>query len=72
MLKLFAVLTTVVGMQMAASCGYDGDYRYPCQDPSNWGAWECEPPQCEAWGTCTNDLLPPSVTHLIYDDGSGS
>jgi hypothetical protein len=23
---------------MTSSCGYDGSYRYPCQDPANWDA----------------------------------
>jgi len=37
---------------IASSCGYDGQFRYPCQDPANWEAVECQPPQCEASGTC--------------------
>ena len=43
---------------MASGCGYDGSYRYPCQDPANWEAEECQPPLCEADGTCTKFLLP--------------
>lgn len=43
---------------MTSSCGYDGGYRYPCQDPANIGSAECEPPICEADGTCTKYLLP--------------
>jgi hypothetical protein len=39
-------------------CGYDGDYRYPCQDPANWETAECNPPICEASSTCTKDLIP--------------
>jgi len=39
------------------SCGYDGSYRYPCQDPANWGNVECEPPICVPNGTCTRDLI---------------
>lgn len=38
-------------------CGYDGHYRYPCQDPVNWEAPECNPPICDATGMCTKDLL---------------
>lgn len=38
-------------------CGYDGHYRYPCQDPANWEAPECNPPLCEATGMCTKDLI---------------
>jgi hypothetical protein len=40
-----------------ASCGYEGKYRYSCQDPENWGKTECEPPICEVDGNCTKTLL---------------
>ena len=43
---------------MTSSCGYDGGYRYPCQDPANWHTDECTPPICEADGSCTKYLLP--------------
>ena len=32
-------------------------YRYPCQDPENWGKSECKPPVCEVDGNCTKTLL---------------
>lgn len=38
-------------------CGFQGGYRYPCQDPANWEKAECNPPICEASGTCTKDLV---------------
>jgi hypothetical protein len=38
------------------SCGYDGHYRYPCQDPLNWESAECKPPICTANGACPEDL----------------
>lgn len=34
----------------------DGFYRYPCQDPANWGALECTPPICTRTGMCATDL----------------
>ena len=37
--------------------GCEDKMRYPCQSPENWGKPECEPPQCEASGTCTKDLI---------------
>lgn len=40
-----------------SSCGYDGSYRYSCQDPVNWGTKECEPPLCKVDGNCTELLL---------------
>ena len=51
---------------LLASCGYDGYYRYPCQDPANWGKTECEPPACKVDGACTETLLgwDPSETSV--------
>lgn len=49
---MLAVLLTVTG------CSYDGSFRYKCQDPVNWELAECNPPICEASGTCTKDLIP--------------
>lgn len=40
-----------------AGCGYDGGYRYSCQDPTNWEAEQCNPPICKADDTCTKDLI---------------
>jgi hypothetical protein len=54
MLSVFLVLLT----------GCQESYRYPCQDPQNWGKAECEPPACKASGTCTKDV----VTKEIYDE----
>jgi len=42
---------------LLTGCGYDGSYRYSCQDPTNWGKKECEPPVCEVDGNCTEILL---------------
>ena len=49
---------------LLAGCGYDGNYRYECQDPENWGKSECEAPICEVDGACTKTLLgwDPSET----------
>lgn len=54
MKKLIIILSSVM---LLTACGYDGNYRYPCQDPANWEAVECNPPLCEASGTCTKDLI---------------
>ena len=47
----FALFLVLVG------CGYDGGYRYECQDPANWEAPECVEPQCKVSGTCTSDII---------------
>lgn len=48
-------------LTVLTGCGYDGSVRYPCQEFENWEKPECVPPQCEATGVCTKDLLPPEV-----------
>ena len=42
---------------LIAGCGYDGSYRYECQDPENWEAEECNPPMCKVDGACSKDLI---------------
>jgi hypothetical protein len=58
---------------LLAGCGYDGSYRYSCQDPANWGTKECEPPLCEVDGNCTKTLLgwDPTETTLTITQGTG-
>lgn len=54
-MKRLAVLFVVaLGL---ASCGYDGSYRYECQDPANWDDKHCNPPICKVEGACTEDLI---------------
>ena len=47
------------GLLMLSLTGCDSlnRYRYPCQDPANWEKAECNPPICEASGTCTKDVI---------------
>lgn len=52
-----AILSLLAAIIILTACGYDGSYRYPCQDPTNWGNVECEPPICVPNGTCTRDLI---------------
>ena len=42
---------------LLAGCGYDGHYRYECQDPINWAKEECNPPACKVDGACSKDLI---------------
>jgi hypothetical protein len=55
--KIIVVTSIAILSAMLSGCGYDGHYRYPCQNPANWGTTECIPPVCESTGTCTKDLL---------------
>ena len=42
----------VIGLSSCSS-----RYRYECQDPAMWKEAKCNPPACEASGTCTKDLV---------------
>lgn len=58
MRKYHLLLTAVLfAAPIATSCGYDGYYRYPCQDPTNWENEECQRPLCETGTGCTDDLI---------------
>jgi len=46
-----------VAILLLSGCGYDGSYRYSCQDPINWKNEECNPPICKVDGACSKDLI---------------
>lgn len=52
---LFVPLITII----LTGCEYS--YRYPCQDPANWGKLECNNEVCKADGTCTEDTIGGKV-----------
>ena len=58
-------LGLVIGF-LLVGCGYDGSYRYSCQDPENLGKKECEPPICLVDNMCTETLLgfDPTATTI--------
>jgi hypothetical protein len=63
LIKLLPIILIAV-----SACGYDGNYRYACQDPANWGKTECEPPACKVDGMCTETLLgwdPNEATETV-------
>jgi hypothetical protein len=47
----------VIGLFLLSGCGFQGTYRYECQDPENWRNKECNPPICKVDGMCTETLL---------------
>ena len=68
MKRFSLVLISVLAL---ASCGYDGKYRYSCQDPANWDNTECNPPECKVDGACTETLLgwdPSAVTETTTEE----
>jgi hypothetical protein len=52
LIKLLPIILIAV-----SACGYDGHYRYECQDPENWENKECNPPICKVDGVCSKDLI---------------
>jgi hypothetical protein len=58
-LKLITVL--LASTALLTGCGYDGHYRYPCQDPANWENAECKPPICTTNGACPEDLVGSDI-----------
>lgn len=50
------IILAVASLALLSGCGYDGHYRYPCQDPTNWENAECKPPICTSSGMCPEDL----------------
>lgn len=51
------IIPILAGILALSGCGYDGHYRYPCQDPANFKNPECTLPLCKVDGTCTIDIL---------------
>jgi hypothetical protein len=56
-MKNLAIICTLMAGLFITSCGYEGNFRYKCQDPENWELPECLPPICKVSGTCTEDLI---------------
>ena len=67
---VLSILFIFIAGYFASSCGYDGSYRYSCQDPENWGTKECEPPICLVDGNCTETLLGWNPTETTVDTAS--
>lgn len=72
MSKLFYIIPLITTMFLLSSC--EGYYRYPCQDPANWGNLECNNTVCQAEGTCTSIVLARAGTleQDSYDSGDSA
>jgi hypothetical protein len=57
MRKISTFIIGVIFIGSLASCGYEGSYRYSCQDPNNWEKQDCKLPRCKVDGNCTEYLL---------------
>ena len=48
--------TFLIMLSLLAVTGCEQAFRYPCQDPANWNAPECQRPICEVNRDCP-DLI---------------
>jgi hypothetical protein len=48
--------TTMIMLTTVLLAGCEQAFRYPCQDPDNWNAPECQRPICEVNRDCP-DLI---------------
>ena len=53
---------TIIILPLLLLAGCEYSYRYPCQDPANWGKLECNNEGCEADGTCTKHTVGPNIS----------
>lgn len=53
-MKYLLILAAAIGL-----AGCEERFRYPCQDPKNWGKEECKAPMCKATMTCPDMLTKP-------------
>lgn len=60
------IITIILPLLLIAGC--EGRYRYPCQDPANWGKLECNNDVCKSEGTCTSDVLAKAGTRELEQE----
>jgi hypothetical protein len=59
------IISAILAASLSLSgCGWNGTYRYPCQDPKNWELAECKPPLCVPDGWCSKDLIGIDLSTL--------
>jgi hypothetical protein len=47
----------VLALPVLIVIGCEQRYRYPCQDPENWKAAECQKPKCEVHRDCPDIIF---------------
>jgi hypothetical protein len=58
------VKIAIAGLALSAvfMTGCEQRYRYPCQDPENWKAAECQKPKCEVHRDCPDIIFKDRPT----------
>lgn len=62
-MRLKNIILSFLVVFSVSGCGYDGHFRYPCQDPANWNNAECKPPICTTAGACPEDLVGSDIVN---------
>lgn len=57
--RMFMISTAIVVLT-----GCEAQFRYPCQDPANWNAPECQRPICEVNRDCP-DLIFKENSNIV-------
>ena len=59
--KFFRWMAVLIALPLALAV-FGGDrFRYPCQDPANWGSAECKAPICSVTKTCPEDIFKEPI-----------
>jgi len=65
--KVIAAAVLCLALTGCGKYTFEDVYRYPCQDPANWESPDCQPPNCEAFGVCTKDVMKGTP---LFDEDS--
>ena len=55
------IKTIIILLFSLVIVGCEARYRYPCQDPSNWGTERCIKPVCEVNHDCPEQVFNKKV-----------
>ena len=55
--KLFKWLALLIILPVALAIFGGDQFRYPCQDPKNWDAAQCQKPLCDVTRTCPEHIF---------------
>lgn len=60
-MRIALITTTIIFLTLLGVTinlgGCEARYRYPCQNPTNWGKAECHNSACKVEGSCTEQVL---------------
>jgi hypothetical protein len=55
--KLFWLLGVLIILPIGLAAFGGDQFRYPCQDPTNWDKPICQKPQCDVTRTCPEHVF---------------